>query len=62
MLAFDSAGGILNTAQLDAPPPPPQSDDQPQIPLYYLFPDDMITYVPFECSLLVAPAVPDVMD
>lgn len=61
MLAFDSAGGILNTAQLDAPPPP-QSDDQPQIPHYYLFPDDMITYVPFECSLLDAPAVPDVMD
>lgn len=60
MLAFDSAGGILNTAQLDAPLP--QSDDQPQIPLYYLFSDDMITYVPFECSLLDAPAVPDVMD
>lgn len=61
MLAFDSAGGILNTAVLDAPPPP-QSDDQPQIPLYYLFSDDMITYVPFECSLLDAPAEPDVMD
>lgn len=34
MLTFDSARGILNTAELDAPPPPPQSDDHPHIPIY----------------------------
>lgn len=62
MLAFDSASGILTTAGLEAPPPSPPSDDQPHIPLHYLFPDDVITYVPLECSLSDAPAGPDVMD
>lgn len=54
MLAFDSAGGILNRGKLDVLL---QSDDH----LQFFF-KDMITYVPFECSLLEVLAKPDVMD
>lgn len=56
MLAFDSAGGILNRGKLDVLL---QSDDHLQ---FFFFFKDMITYVPFERSLLEVLAKPDVMD
>lgn len=58
MLAFDSAGGILNRGRLDVLL---QSDDHLQLFIFYFF-KDMITYVPFERSLLEVLAEPDVMD
>lgn len=58
MLAFDSAGGILNRGKLDVLL---QSDDHLQVFFVFFF-KDMITYVLFEHSLLEVLAKPDVMD